>query len=127
MGTLCRSTGRGTRDRVPRRTANARRPRGHPARPEKPDRQRRQRLPRRRDRRGTDRGQAGPGIPIADRERVFEPFHRGSTPAGRRAGYGLGLALVRAAALQHGGTVQIADRDGRGTRITLALRSSRSS
>lgn len=69
----------------------------------------------------------GPGIPIADRERVFEPFHRGSTPAGRRAGYGLGLALVRAAALQHGGAVQIADRDGSGTRITLTLRRSRSS
>jgi signal transduction histidine kinase len=47
----------------------------------------------------------GPGIPAAERERVFEPFHR---PAGRgeaSGGWGLGLSLVRQIAKLHGGAV----------------------
>ena len=36
----------------------------------------------------------GPGVPVADRERVFAPFQRlGDTPAGQ--GVGLGLAVAR--------------------------------
>jgi signal transduction histidine kinase len=43
----------------------------------------------------------GPGIPESERERVFAPFYR---PAGTRSpGSGLGLALVRQIARQHGG------------------------
>ncbi|MBL8922381.1 MAG: HAMP domain-containing histidine kinase [Myxococcaceae bacterium] len=43
---------------------------------------------------------AGPGIPEAEREAVFEPFHRlrGGPP-----GTGLGLAIVREVARRHGG------------------------
>ncbi len=51
---------------------------------------------------------AGPGIPVPDRDRVFEPFWRG---AGRRredGGSGLGLALVRAIARRHGGEAVVA-------------------
>jgi two-component system, OmpR family, sensor histidine kinase RstB len=43
----------------------------------------------------------GPGIDAGDRERVFTPFFR--TASGRGGGAGLGLALVRQIARQHGG------------------------
>lgn len=48
----------------------------------------------------------GPGVPSADRERVFEPFYRVS-PGTR--GAGLGLNLVREIARLHGGRVEIKD------------------
>ena len=48
----------------------------------------------------------GPGVPEAERERIFEPFYRlaGSAESGR--GSGLGLALVRQIARHHGGEVR---------------------
>lgn len=55
-----------------------------------------------------DISDTGPGIPVEDRERVFERFYRRdssrSTP-----GNGLGLALVRSIAELHGATVTLAD------------------
>lgn len=62
----------------------------------------------------------GPGIDPAHRERVFERFAR-SGEAGRRRGFGLGLALVREAATRYGGTVTIADTSPRGTVFALRL------
>ena len=48
----------------------------------------------------------GPGIPAEERERVFERFHRTDIARSRAAGgAGLGLAIVRAIALAHGGEV----------------------
>jgi signal transduction histidine kinase len=44
----------------------------------------------------------GPGVPPADRERIFEPFHR---RAGESSGAGLGLSLCRQIARLHGGDV----------------------
>jgi signal transduction histidine kinase len=49
----------------------------------------------------------GTGIPEAERERVFLPFHRLGTDA---KGAGLGLALVRQIARLHGGEAVIASR-----------------
>jgi signal transduction histidine kinase len=51
---------------------------------------------------------AGPPIPDAERERLFEPFHRrpGSV---RASGYGLGLSIVRQIARQHGGDARYED------------------
>lgn len=64
----------------------------------------------------------GTGIPEAERERVFEPFHRlNSAPSGS----GLGLSLVREVALLHGGTVHIAPRLPQGTRVVLNLSAAR--
>ena len=64
----------------------------------------------------------GPGIPEADRERVFEPFFRGApqTPAGLR-GTGIGLSLVRECARAHGGSVAIVDTPGAGGHLRLSL------
>ena len=65
----------------------------------------------------------GPGIPEHERERVFERFHRtdtGRTRAG--GGAGLGLAIVRAIAEAHRGSVRVGDSiNGRGAALELVL------
>jgi signal transduction histidine kinase len=48
----------------------------------------------------------GPGIPPAERERVFQRFTRGATSAG---GTGLGLAIARWAVELHGGAIEVMD------------------
>ncbi len=65
----------------------------------------------------------GPGIPVEERERVFERFHRVQSGRSRNTGgAGLGLAIVRAIAEAHGGQVRAHDRDGGpGTRMELVL------
>ncbi|HLY48011.1 MAG TPA: HAMP domain-containing sensor histidine kinase [Solirubrobacteraceae bacterium] len=65
----------------------------------------------------------GPGIPAAERERVFERFHRVDTGRSRSAGgAGLGLAIVRAIAEAHGGQVRASEpADGHGARMELIL------
>jgi len=61
----------------------------------------------------------GPGVPPADRVRVFERFWRGAGT--RRTGAGLGLAIVAEIARAHGGTVVVDDAPGGGARFVLAL------
>jgi two-component system OmpR family sensor kinase len=51
----------------------------------------------------------GPGIPPADRERVFDAFHRLPGVAGQ--GSGLGLAIAREAAIRLGGEISLQDRE----------------
>ncbi|GMU65213.1 MAG: hypothetical protein AMXMBFR36_14870 [Acidobacteriota bacterium] len=57
----------------------------------------------------------GPGIPAADRERIFEPFTSGAR------GSGLGLTIVRGMIRAHGGTVEALDAPGGGARLRLTL------
>jgi signal transduction histidine kinase len=51
---------------------------------------------------------AGPGVPAAERERIFERFQRGSASAGR-SGFGLGLAIGRELVTRMGGSLTLAD------------------
>jgi signal transduction histidine kinase len=55
----------------------------------------------------------GPGIPAAERERVFEPFERLSAN-GHVGGVGLGLAIVRSIARAHGGEARVRAREQTG-------------
>ncbi len=52
----------------------------------------------------------GPGVPEAQRERIFEPFYRLPGASERAGGVGLGLALVRSIAGRHQGSVHCEDR-----------------
>jgi signal transduction histidine kinase len=63
----------------------------------------------------------GPGIPLADRERVFERFARLDESRSRvDGGFGLGLAIVRDVARRHGGDVLIEDH-APGARFVVRL------
>lgn len=62
---------------------------------------------------------SGPGIPEADRERIFERFVRLET-AGPAAGGGLGLPIARWIAEQHTGSLHLAP-SGRGCRFVVML------
>ncbi|WP_344211243.1 HAMP domain-containing sensor histidine kinase [Kribbella sancticallisti] len=65
---------------------------------------------------------AGPGVPEADRERIFERFGRGNTQAdGRRGGIGLGLAIVARHVEWHHGTIRVKDRPEGGARFIIEL------
>jgi two-component system, OmpR family, sensor kinase len=64
----------------------------------------------------------GPGIPEAEMERVFEPFHRLEGSRNRdTGGIGLGLAVVRAVARSHGGDVSLSNRAEGGLRVRVSL------
>ncbi len=58
----------------------------------------------------------GPGIPPAERERIFTHF-----VSGRPGGTGIGLAVVRNAAHRHGGRVEVADAPEGGACFRLTL------
>jgi two-component system, NtrC family, nitrogen regulation sensor histidine kinase NtrY len=58
----------------------------------------------------------GPGIPAADREKLFMPYY--ST---KRRGSGLGLAIVRRIIAEHGGSIEVGDNVPTGTRFTIDL------
>lgn len=60
----------------------------------------------------------GPGIPLPDRERVFQAFERGE---GEVAGTGLGLAIARAAVVAHGGRMWAQDGPTGGAALTFEL------
>jgi signal transduction histidine kinase len=65
---------------------------------------------------------AGPGLPEAELERVFEPFYRMESSRSRdTGGVGLGLAIVRQIARSHGGEVMLENRAAGGLRAVLRL------
>jgi signal transduction histidine kinase len=60
----------------------------------------------------------GPGIAVADQQRIFERFERGHA---REGGTGLGLAISRRLARSMGGDVTLDSAPGEGARFTLTL------
>ncbi len=65
----------------------------------------------------------GAGVPHADRERIFAKFQRGAAPQ-PQSGAGLGLAICRAVAELHGGSVFVRSRIGGGSEFVAELRCS---
>ncbi len=64
----------------------------------------------------------GPGIPEAERERVFAPFYRIEHSRNRETGgAGLGLAVARSALRAHGGDIALTNRPEGGLRITITV------
>ena len=62
----------------------------------------------------------GEKIPLADRERLFEPFTRLDNSRDRQSGgSGIGLAIVKQIARWHGGSAQITESRLGGTRVSL--------
>lgn len=65
---------------------------------------------------------AGPGIPAAELERVFEPFYRVESSRNRDSGgTGLGLSIARDIAQSHGGTLVLGNLPQRGLEAILTL------
>ena len=63
----------------------------------------------------------GEGIPAAERERVFEPFHQGDRIATHSPGTGIGLSLVAAFAELHGGTAWVEEAEAGGAAFHVLL------
>ena len=63
---------------------------------------------------------AGPGVPAADRERIFERFHRLESDRDR-PGSGLGLAIVRQVAEAHGGDAKVGESPLGGAAVSLRI------
>jgi two-component system sensor histidine kinase KdpD len=64
----------------------------------------------------------GPGVPFAERPRMFEPFQRlGDAPAGEGDGVGLGLAVARGLTEAQGGSLHVEDASGGGLVMVLDL------
>jgi PAS domain S-box-containing protein len=62
----------------------------------------------------------GIGIPEADREWLFNAFHRGCN-VGDRPGTGLGLVIVKRCVDLHGGKIKVDSKMGEGTSVTVRL------
>ena len=62
----------------------------------------------------------GPGIPVSERERIFQPFVRLDGSRGRDSGgYGLGLAIAQRIVGWHGGSIEATDAPLGGARFSL--------
>ena len=61
----------------------------------------------------------GPGIPVEERQRIFEPYW--STVRQGSKGTGLGLFITRGLLEAHGGRIWVESEPGRGTTFFFAL------
>ena len=71
-----------------------------------------------------DVADSGPNVPVAERERIFEPFYTGAPPRQSHVrGTGIGLSLVREYVRAHGGQIDLVDGvyPGAHFRLTLPL------
>lgn len=63
----------------------------------------------------------GPGVPAHLRERIFEAFEMGDSPAARVGGLGIGLNLVARIVDLHDGSVTVDEREGGGASFVVRL------
>jgi PAS domain S-box-containing protein len=63
---------------------------------------------------------SGIGIPLEDRDRIFNSFSRGGN-VGTISGTGLGLAIAKKAVDAHGGTIDFESEEGMGTTFTVTI------
>jgi len=63
----------------------------------------------------------GPGVPPADRDRIWQPFVRLADGGSAPAGTGLGLSVVRQLVVELGGRWSVCDLPGRGTRFSVEV------
>jgi two-component system sensor histidine kinase KdpD len=63
----------------------------------------------------------GPGIPVAHRDRVFQPFQRLGDAAGAASGIGLGLAVARGFVEALHGEISVEDTPGGGVTMVVGL------
>jgi signal transduction histidine kinase len=64
---------------------------------------------------------SGPGIPAEEREKIFQPFYRGSQGKRIVEGMGLGLSIAREILVAHGGDIQVDGKPGEGSSFTLEI------
>ncbi|HEY3330057.1 MAG TPA: ATP-binding protein [Capsulimonadaceae bacterium] len=65
---------------------------------------------------------SGPGVPVEDREAIFDRFKQlSSSKTGYTTGTGLGLSIVQEFVSLHDGTVSIDDAPGGGARFTVSI------
>jgi signal transduction histidine kinase len=62
----------------------------------------------------------GIGIPAPDLSQIFERYRRGRN-VGKIAGTGIGLTGAKQIVERHGGAIEVASTEGRGTRVTVSL------
>ena len=67
----------------------------------------------------TDRG---PGIPISERDKIFEKFYRGENVRDRTKGTGLGLYITKRLIESMGGTIRLIDERERGASFRVTFR-----
>jgi two-component system sensor histidine kinase KdpD len=64
---------------------------------------------------------AGPVIPVAERERIFDRYYRSPNSAGKAAGTGIGLSIAKRAALAHHGSVWVSSDESGGNTFFAAI------
>jgi signal transduction histidine kinase len=63
----------------------------------------------------------GPGVPLSERETIFDPFMRGKLGQSTRFGKGLGLFIARRVVEAHGGRIWVESPDGEGAVFHMAI------
>jgi signal transduction histidine kinase len=63
----------------------------------------------------------GPGVPLGERDRVFERFYRGEEGRDASSGSGLGLNIVQVIARAHGGSARVEDAEGGGALFVVSV------